>query len=90
MKYAYDVVLNFNDEFYNFYEWDTDDTIAYVKKIPIYKVTNDIINDFKTNNVSLDVSFIETIPISLVYKEIFVEKVYKKEIFSVIISKIKS
>ena len=44
MKYAYDVVLNFNDEFYNFYEWDTDDTIAYVKKIPIYKVTNDIIN----------------------------------------------
>ena len=48
MKYAYDVVLNFNDEFYNFYEWDTDDTIAYVKKIPIYKVTNDIINDFKT------------------------------------------
>ncbi len=76
MKYAYDVVLNFNDEFYNFYEWDTDDTIAYVKKIPIYKVTNDIINDFKTNNVSLDVSFIETIPISLVYKEIFVEKVY--------------
>lgn len=76
MKYAYDVVLNFNDEFYNFYEWDTSDTITYVKKIPIYKVTNDIINDFKTNNISLDVSFIQTIPISLVYKEIFVEKVY--------------
>lgn len=76
MKYAYDVVLDFNDEFYNFYEWDTSDTITYVKKIPIYKVTNDIINDFKTNNISLDVSFIQTIPISLVYKEIFVEKVY--------------
>ena len=35
MKYAYDVVLNFNDEFYNFYEWDTDDTIAYVKLLMI-------------------------------------------------------
>lgn len=76
MKYIYDVVLNFNDIFYNFYEWDKKDTITYVKKIPIFKVTNDIINDFITNNISLDVSFIETIPLTEVYKEIFVEKVY--------------
>lgn len=76
MKYAYDVVLNFNDDFYNFYEWNTNDTITYVKKIPIYKVTNGIINEIITNNISLDVSFIETIPISYIYKEMFIEKVY--------------
>jgi hypothetical protein len=76
MKYAYDVVLNFNDKFYNFYEWNTNDTITYVKKIPIYKVTNGIINEIITNNISLDVSFIETIPVSYIYKEMFIEKVY--------------
>ena len=39
MDYIYDIVLNFQDRYYDFYEWYPTDRIINIKKIPIYKIT---------------------------------------------------
>ena len=53
MDYIYDIVLNFQNEYYDFYEWQPDDKIINLKKIPIYKITtNDYLN-IKNNNVTI-------------------------------------
>ena len=38
MTYIYDILLNFNEEYYEFYDWNKEDTIVHIKKIPIYKI----------------------------------------------------
>ena len=35
MEYIYDIVLNFNDCYYEFYEWKEDDDAEFILKIPI-------------------------------------------------------
>jgi len=45
MDYIYDIVLNFQEKYYDFYEWRPSDKIINIKKIPIYKIsTTDYIN----------------------------------------------
>ena len=41
MNFIYDIVLNFNKDFYNFFEWNKNDNIINVKKIPIFLIDND-------------------------------------------------
>lgn len=41
MNYYYDIILNFNKEgepYYNFYEWEKEDDLIQIKKIPIFRV----------------------------------------------------
>ena len=40
MKYIYDIELNFNNKYYEFYEWEKKDNITHINKIPYYKITN--------------------------------------------------
>lgn len=45
MDYVYDIVLNFLDQYYDFYEWNLNDKIINIKKLPIYRVsTKDYVN----------------------------------------------
>ena len=54
MEYIYDIVLNFQDEYYDFYEWKREDKIINVKKIPIYKLTSKDYLNIKYNNITID------------------------------------
>jgi len=45
MNYYYDVLLNFQDEYYMFYEWDEQDSIEFIKKIPLFHVDTLMISD---------------------------------------------
>ena len=49
MIYIYDIVLNFQEQLYNFYEWNKKDRLLNIKKIPIFRVSTEellsIIND---------------------------------------------
>ena len=58
MNYIYDVLLNFSSELYDFYEWNKDDLITHIKKIPVVKVKKNILNDFKNNKVKIDDIFL--------------------------------
>ena len=38
MNYIYDLLLNFNENIYEFYDWNKTDNIKHIKKIPIFKI----------------------------------------------------
>ena len=61
MKYIYDIVVNFNEKYYDFFEWNEKDNIEYIKKIPIIKVSNSVIRDLKVNKIVLREDFIKNI-----------------------------
>ena len=54
MEYVYDIVLNFMDKYYDFYEWKKKDRIINIKKIPIYKINNKDYLNIKNNEVLIN------------------------------------
>ena len=42
MTYIYDILLNFKDELIEFYDWNKNDNIIHIRKIPLLKITADI------------------------------------------------
>ena len=46
MNYYYDIVVNFQDTNYMFYDWNEKDNIEFIKKIPIFQVTTNTLKDF--------------------------------------------
>ena len=54
MDYIYDIVLNFQNNYYEFYEWKPTDKIINVKKILVYKVNNKNYLNLKYNDIVLD------------------------------------
>ena len=54
MTYIYDILLNFNKDFYEFYEWDKNDKIIHVKKISIFKVESKVIEDILFKKIILN------------------------------------
>lgn len=61
MNYIYDVLINPNKVYYDFFEWNQNDSIYHVRKIPIFRIkSNDFLN-LLTNNIKVDEKFIESI-----------------------------
>lgn len=54
MDYIYDIVLNFQNNYYDFFEWRSTDKVINVKKIPIYITSNEDYLNLKYNEVILD------------------------------------
>lgn len=54
MDYIYDIVLNFQERYYDFYEWCPNDKIVNIKKITIYKILNNDYLNIKNNSVIID------------------------------------
>ena len=61
MNYAYDIIINLNELYYDFYEWNDDDNIEHVRKIPIFSIDNKTLNEFKNNNILFDKTFLNKI-----------------------------
>lgn len=63
MTYIYDVLLNFTDDYekIEFFEWQEDDCLEHIKRIPIFKIsTTDIINIIK-NRIKISKDLLESI-----------------------------
>ena len=54
MIYIYDILLNFNTNFYEFFEWEKKDNLISIKKIPMYKVESTFIQDLITKKVQIN------------------------------------
>jgi len=61
MNYIYDIVLNFNKDYYEFFQWKKGDKIINVKKIPAFKVNDDDLRSLKYNIVKVSKEFIDRI-----------------------------
>jgi hypothetical protein len=51
MNYIYDILLNFNNEYYEFYDWNNEDKLTHIRKIPIFKVSDDVLKNIIMNEV---------------------------------------
>jgi len=61
MNYIYDILLNFNSELYDFFEWNLNDNIINIRKILLYKVNSKTLLEFKDCQVKLDKAFLEKV-----------------------------
>ena len=61
MIYIYDILLNFKNNFFDFFEWNKSDDIVHIRKIPIIKIKSEDLFNIKNNCVKIDNSFLEKI-----------------------------
>ena len=64
MYYYYDILLNFaesDNDIYEFYEWEEDDNIEFIKKIPLFKVSTTNLKTFLKYQVKFDEELLEQI-----------------------------
>ena len=54
MDYIYDIVLNFQNNYYDFFEWKQSDKVINIKKILVYKTKDEDYLNLKYNGVILD------------------------------------
>lgn len=54
----YDILLNFNKKIINFYEWEENDNIKYVKKIPLIKINTTLLNSIIYDEIEIDNKFL--------------------------------
>ena len=75
MKYIYDILLNFQTVPYEFYEWNNNDYISHIRKIPAFKISEDVMKDVLNFNVVFDNLLLKKI---INKCEIFTKKGIKK------------
>ena len=61
MNYVYDISLNLNKDYIDFYDWNDNDDIIYFIKIPIIKISNNMMKDILNNSIKVDERFISSI-----------------------------
>lgn len=61
MNNAYDLVVNFKSNAYQFYEWQKNDEITCIKSIPCIKVSDNTLKDFVNNSVKVSSTFLNMI-----------------------------
>lgn len=62
MNYIYDILLNFSSgELYEFFEWRGNDGFEHVRKIPLFKVSNQDFYTLRNHTVRVSNTFLETI-----------------------------
>jgi len=61
MNYYYDLLLNFQDKYCMFYEWDEKDNIEYIKKIPLFHIDSKTFLDMFSKIIRVNKEFLNTI-----------------------------
>lgn len=61
MNYIYDILLNFKEDLYDFFDWNYSDEIEHIRKIPVFRIDCQSFKEIKENIVKFDASFLETI-----------------------------
>ena len=64
MTYIYDILLNFEKDFFDFFEWNNNDKITHIKKIPLIKISSHEFDLFKNSKIR--------------FKKFFLRKIYNK------------
>ncbi len=69
MNYYYDIVLNLNEELYEFYEWEENDSIDFIKKIPLFRVSTKTLKDNLKYQTKFNQDLIEQIKNKTIIKK---------------------
>jgi len=57
MNYIYDILLNFDKQNYDFFDWD--DNTIHIKKIPLFRINNEQMKIVINNNIKIDINEIK-------------------------------
>ena len=88
MNYYYDLCLNLKkDNPYKFYEWELDDELIEIKKIPLFKISESVLNNIYKYNGKIDEVFLKKIKNKTTYKK---DGVIKTIMYAVIFTDTKS
>ena len=60
MIYVYDILLNFNKELIEYFEWVRSDNIKYAKKICLFKISKNSLRDFLNYEIEFDSLFVKS------------------------------
>ena len=62
MVYIYDILVNFNDSYlFDFFEWNMNDGIENLKKVRLYRISTNCMNELIENQICVSSSFLEEI-----------------------------
>ena len=61
MNYIYDILLNFHKEDFEFYDWNIDDDIIHIRKMPIIRISNDLLYKMVHFDFSVSLEFMKKI-----------------------------
>ena len=61
MNYIYNIFTNFNEDYYDFFEWEKNDNILHIKKMPIIKIDKIDYCKLLSYNFRIDIDLIKTI-----------------------------
>ena len=63
MIYVYDMILNWNDKdrIYEFFEWELNDEIEHIKRIPLFKIDSNKFDEIFNCEVKVDIEFLKKI-----------------------------
>lgn len=82
MKNIYDILVNFKKIPYEFYEWNKEDDVKHVKKMPSIKVSDSALYDIFYNEVKISKNFLDQIKDKT---EIFFGRAIKKVKYACVI-----
>lgn len=82
MKNIYDILVNFKKIPYEFYEWNKEDDVKHVKKMPSIKVSDSTLYDIFYNEVKISKNFLDQIKDKT---EIFFGRAIKKVKYACVI-----
>lgn len=61
MVYVYDILVNLNEELYDFYDWEENDNLLHIRRVPLFKVNHNSLCDFMFNKVKVSKEFLNII-----------------------------
>lgn len=61
MNYIYDTYINFQNTYFDFFEWNKEDKIIHIKKIPSFKITTKTLLNMKNDKIEIDKNFLNKI-----------------------------
>lgn len=79
MNYIYDILINFKQTLYDFFDWNISDNIIHIRKIPLLRISTYDLSNIKGNIIKVDEDFLKTI---INKTEVFNEKNVNNIIYS--------
>lgn len=61
MIYIYDIILNLNEKLIEFFEWEENDNIKYIRKIPLFKINSKTIKHILNKEIKVSNELIDKI-----------------------------
>ncbi len=61
MNYIYDILINFQEYFYENFEWNIDDNITHIRKMPLFRVNKKDLLNFYNKKIKFEKEFLNKI-----------------------------